>query len=88
MYNLRYVLTKHRIDSHCTSLFDKKAQSGAFQLFSAVSSKMTSKIPTSLSFTDAAVLPLALFVKSLLQKFPHLLFLRKRRIFEQHSDVC
>lgn len=41
---------------------DNKAQSGAFQLFSAVNSKMMSKIPANLNFIDATVLPLAMYV--------------------------
>lgn len=38
---------------------DQKPQSGAFQLYSAVHSALTSRIPAGMSFTDAAVLPLA-----------------------------
>lgn len=38
---------------------DKKPQSGAFQLYTAAHSALTSRIPAGMSFTDAAVLPLA-----------------------------
>lgn len=38
---------------------DKKPQSGAFQLYSAAHSALTSRIPAGMSFADAAVLPLA-----------------------------
>lgn len=38
---------------------DYKTQSGAFQLYSAAHSALTSKIPAGLGFTDATVLPLA-----------------------------
>lgn len=51
------MLTKH--SRHCTGLLDHKSQSGAFQLYSAAHSALTSKIPAGMSFVDAAVLPLA-----------------------------
>jgi NADPH:quinone reductase-like Zn-dependent oxidoreductase len=38
---------------------DHKSQSGAFQLYTAINSALTSKVPTDMSFVDAAVLPLA-----------------------------
>lgn len=38
---------------------DQKPQSGAFQLYSAAHSALTSRIPAGMSFADAAVLPLA-----------------------------
>lgn len=46
--------------SHCTGIMDKKPQSGAFQLYTAAHSALTSRIPAGVSFADAAVLPLAL----------------------------
>lgn len=48
-----------RPNSHCTGIMDKKPQSGAFQLYSAAHSALTSRIPAGMSFADAAVLPLA-----------------------------
>lgn len=38
---------------------DHESQSGAFQLYTAAHRALTSKIPASMSYTDAAVLPLA-----------------------------
>lgn len=49
-----------RPNRHCAGLIDHKSQSGAFQLYSAAHSGLTSKIPASMSFSDASVLPLAL----------------------------
>lgn len=48
-----------RQTSHLTGIMDHKSQSGAFQLYSAAHSALTSKVPASMSFVDAAVLPLA-----------------------------
>ncbi|KAI7773297.1 hypothetical protein LA080_011346 [Diaporthe eres] len=45
--------------AHCTGIMDQKPQSGAFQLYSAAHSALTSRIPAGMSFADAAVLPLA-----------------------------
>lgn len=41
-------------------MIDHKPQSGAFQLYSAAHSSLTSRIPAAMSFSDASVLPLAL----------------------------
>lgn len=41
-------------------MIDHKPQSGAFQLYSAAHSALTSRIPAAMSFSDASVLPLAL----------------------------
>ncbi|KAJ0110259.1 hypothetical protein J7T55_000692 [Diaporthe amygdali] len=49
-----------RVLAHCTGIMDKKPQSGAFQLYTAVHCALTSRIPDSMSFTDATVLPLAI----------------------------
>ncbi|KAH8774571.1 chaperonin 10-like protein [Diaporthe sp. PMI_573] len=48
-----------RVLAHCTGIMDHKPQSGAFQLYTATHSALTSKVPTDMSFVDAAVLPLA-----------------------------
>lgn len=45
--------------SHLTGIMDHKAQSGAFQLYSAAHSALTSHVPDGMSFVDASVLPLA-----------------------------
>lgn len=49
-----------RVLGHCIGLGTGKAQNGGFQLFTATPEILTSKIPGPVSFTDAAVLPLAI----------------------------
>ena len=53
-----------RCERHCIYLVTKKPDHGAFQLYSVAFTALTSKIPDSLSFKDASVLPLAISTAS------------------------
>jgi NADPH:quinone reductase-like Zn-dependent oxidoreductase len=57
---MREAVLTQPYNSHCTGIMDHKPQSGAFQLYTAAHSKLTSKIPATMRFVDAAVLPLAI----------------------------
>jgi len=49
-----------RVMAHCLGLATTKPENGAFQLYTAVSELLTCKLPSSLSYTHATVLPLAI----------------------------
>lgn len=58
--NVKSVKKGDRVIGHAHSLVKQQSQYGAFQLYTNVSSAVVAKIPDSLGFAEASVLPLAI----------------------------
>lgn len=58
--NVRHLKKGDRVLGHVHSLLTGDPKDGGFQLYSRVAATNTVKIPDSLSFKEAAVLPLAI----------------------------
>lgn len=58
--DVKHLKKGDRVMGHCNSLVTQQSKNGGFQLYSATPAAITAKIPDSISFSEASVVPLAL----------------------------